>query len=494
MSGDGQALRLERVSTGVEGLDQVLGGGIPAKSITVVSGEPGSGKTVLALQMLFHAARQGKRSLYFTTLSEPSLKLVRHMQGFRFFDPRLLDEKVRIVDLGSRLRAHDPAAALATVVERVEESEPDLVVIDSFKALHDLSREPERERTLTYDFAVQMASWGATTLLVGEYAAADAGQLPEFAIADGIVRLGTAPQDLNRIRELEIQKLRGSAFVPGVHLFEIGGDGISFFPRVSSPAAPAAAEPPPGAQRALLSTGVAQLDALFHGGIPPASSTTVMGGTGTGKTLLGLHFLVEGARRGEPGVLFTLEETPDQLRDIASKFPFGFAGLEEQGLVHLRYAPPIELSTDRFLHEVRREVERLGARRVVIDSLTSLALGAVSERRYRELVYALAKHLRGAGATLVMTLEITELLGTGQLSGHGVSFASDNVVQLRYVELGGRLDRAVSGIKARGVDVNTEVRGMTIGPGGVDVSERAPFKELRGVLTGIPVAAGKPTP
>jgi circadian clock protein KaiC len=142
---------------------------------------------------------------------------------------------------------------------------------------------------------------------------------------------------------------------------------------------------------------------------------------------------------------------------------------------------------------LRREVERLGARRVVVDSLTSLALGAISERRYRELVYALAKHMRAAGVTLVMTLEIAELLGTGQLSGHGVSFASDNVVQLRYVELGGRLDRAVSVIKARGVDVDTEVRGMTIGPHGVEVSESAPFKDLRGVLTGIPVAAGKPT-
>ncbi len=493
MSGEREALRLDRVSTGVAGLDEVLGGGIPASSITVVSGEPGSGKTVLALQMLFHAARRGKRSLYFTTLSEPSLKLVRHMQGFRFFDPRLLDDGVSIVDLGSTLRAHDPATALATVAERVEESEPALVVIDSFKALHDLSEQPLKTRTLTYDLAVQMASWGATTLLLGEYAPADAGRLPEFAIADGIVRLGTAPHELTRVRELEIQKLRGSRYVPGIHLFEIGEDGIAFFPRVAVPATPDA-EPAPGAPRVSLSTGVAQLDGLLRGGLPPASSTTVMGGTGTGKTLLGLHFLVEGARHGEPGVLFTLEETPDQLRDIASKFPFGFAALEQQGLVHLRYTAPIELSTDRFLHEVRREVERVGAKRVVIDSLTSLALGAVSERRFRELVYALAKHLRAAGVTVVMTLEITELLGTGQLSGHGVSFASDNVVQLRYVELGGRLDRVISVIKARGVDVDTELRGMTIGPRGVEVSARAPFTDLRGVLTGVPVAAGRPTP
>jgi circadian clock protein KaiC len=219
MSAEDQVVRLERMSTGVEGLDEIMGGGIPARSITVVSGEPGSGKTVLVLQMLFSAARQGKRSLYFTTLSEPSLKLVRHMQGFRFFDARLLDERVRIVDLGSTLRAHDPESALAMVARRVEESEPDLVVIDSFKALHDLSDRPLRTRTLVYDLAVNMASWGATTLLVGEYTADDVAGLPEFAIADGIVRLGTAPHDLTRIRELEVQKLRGSRFVPGVHLF-----------------------------------------------------------------------------------------------------------------------------------------------------------------------------------------------------------------------------------------------------------------------------------
>jgi circadian clock protein KaiC len=492
MSGEGQAVGFERVSTGVARLDDVLGGGIPARSITLVSGEPGSGKTVLTLQLLFHAARQGKRALYFTTLSEPSLKLIRHMQGFRFFDPRLLDERIRIVDLGSMLRAQTPEAALATVVERVEESEPDLVVIDSFKALHDLADQPLRARTLTYDLAVQMASWGATTLLVGEYAEEDEGGLPEFAIADGIVRLGTARHELGRIRQLEVKKLRGSRFVPGLHPFEIDEAGIAFYPRVCSPPVPAAAAPP-GAPRTPRSTGVAQLDALLRGGLPPASSTTLMGGTGTGKTLIGLHFLVQGARQGEPGVLFTLEETPDQLRDVASKFPFDFAALEQKGLVHLRFVSPIELSTDRFLDEVRREVERLGARRVVVDSLTSLALGAISERRYKELVYALAKHMRAAGATLMMTLEIAELLGTGQLSGHGVSFASDNVIQLRYIELAGRLDRALSVLKARGVDVDTELRGMSIGPRGVEVSERAPFKDLRGVLTGLPIATGTPT-
>lgn len=488
MTDGAPTFRLERLSTGVPALDDVLGGGIPTRSITVLSGEPGSGKTVLALQMIFHAAREGKKALYFTTLSEPSLKLVRHMQGFSFFDPRLLDERVSVIDLGSTLRAHDPAAALALVAERVEKDEPDLVVIDSYKAVHDLCEEPIRTRTLTYDLAVQMASWGATTFLVGEYSRDDQRDLPEFSIADGIVRMGSAPQDLTRIRELEIQKLRGSAYVPGIHFYELDGDGLRFFPRVRAPADAGPERAPASGRRPSVSTGVAELDGLLSGGFPAASATTLLGGTGTGKTLLGLHFIAEGARRGESGIFFSLEESPDQLREIAAAFPLDFAAHEARKLVKLHYTAPIEISTDRFLFEALQEVARTGARRVVLDSLTSLSLGAVSERRYKELVYALGKHLRRLDVTLVATMEIPELLGSGQLSGHGISFACDNVVQLRYVEIGGRLDRAISVIKARGVDVNTEVRGMTIGSRGVEVSASPPYRDMRGVLTGVPTS------
>lgn len=488
MSAEREIRPLARVSTGVAGLDAVLGGGIPAGSITIVAGEPGAGKTVLALQLCFEAARRGSRSIYFSTLSEPSLKLVRHMQGFRFFDADLLDRSVSIADLGGALRARDPRKALDAVVERVEREAPTVVVIDSYKVLNDLSSAPLESRALTYDLAVQMAGWGATTLLVGEYSDEDVRSLPEFAIADGILRLGTAAQDLAKIRELEIRKLRGSSFVGGVHFFELTAAGMTFFPRVSAPE-PAAGGAPPLATD-VVSTGVPQLDALVCGGFPRASTTTLMGGTGTGKTVLGLQFLAEGARCGESGVLLTLEETPDQIRAIAAGFRHGFAEEEQRGRLHIRYTAPIELSTDRFLHLARQEVERLGVRRVVLDSLSSLGLGAISERRYKELVYAFAKHMRALGVTTLLTMEITELLGSGQLSGHGISFASDNLVQLRYVELGGRLERALSVIKARGVPVNTELRALTIGPAGVEVSGHGPFKDLRGVLTGLPVREG----
>lgn len=219
----------------------------------------------------------------------------------------------------------------------------------------------------------------------------------------------------------------------------------------------------------------------------------VEGGTGTGKTLVGLHFLLEGARRGEPGILFTLEETPAQIRAVAKNFGWNLAPLEAQGRLVISYTSPVELSTDRFLNEAQRQIGRVGARHAVLDSLTSMSLGVPSQRRFRELVYALTKHFRAAGVTPLMTMEVAELLGTAQLTGHGVSSTADNLILLRYVEVNGRLERAVSVLKARGTGHVTELRRFRIDGNGAHVGPR--FQDLRGVLTGIPQparVAGRP--
>jgi circadian clock protein KaiC len=478
---------LARLTTGIPALDAALNGGLPVESVSVIAGEPGAGKTVLAMQAMFAAARAGKRCLYFTTLSEPSLKLMRYMRLFDFFDEELVASCIGIHDLGSKLRGDDPEAALQDLGDTVAREEPALVVVDSFKAIHDRIPDAHRGRTFSYDLAVQMAAWGATTVLVGEYTLDELGTCAEFAIADGIIRLSLSRQELAHVRELEIRKLRGSSFVTGVHFFDIDSSGISFYPRVRAPEPDGAAESAPADR---VATGVQGLDELFRGGgIPEASATLVLGGTGTGKTLLGLHFLVEGARRGQPGVLFILEESAAQIRSIGDSFGFDVSGLERRGLIRLHYTSPVELSTDRFLGVAIDLVGGLRARRAVLDSLTSLALGAPTERRYKELVYAFAKHFRRQQVTLLTTMEIPELLGTAQLSGHGISFAADNVVQLRYVEMNARLDRAISVLKARGVSLNTELRPYTIGPRGMEVGTAEQYRGFRGVLTGLPTEA-----
>jgi circadian clock protein KaiC len=482
--------RLECLSTGSAALDLILGGGLPARSVNVIAGEPGAGKTIFALQMLFHHARQGKKCLYLTTLSEPSLKLVTYMQQFSFFEESLVAQnRVVIGDVGSVLRRKGLDETLVEITGRVEHEQPALVVIDSFKALREVSATSPAMRTFVYDLAVHMSAWGAVSLFVGEYTAEEIANLSEFAIADGIIRLSNRRQELRAIREVEVLKLRGANYVTGGHFFEIGDDGLAFFPRVRSPDGPIADPENPDER---VGTGAAGLDEMLGGGLPRASSTVILGGTGTGKTLLGLQFLLEGARNGEPGIHFTLEETANQLRGIARGFGWDLRSHEERGLLTFRYVSPVELSTDAFLDRARQEVEHLGARRAVLDSLTSMALGVPSERRFKELVYAVTKHFRAAGVTLNMNMEIADLLGAAQLSGHGVSFAADNVIQLKYVEVDGSLERGISVLKARGVQHATNVRRLIVGKGRVDVE--AGFSGLRGVLTGLPVAARRVEP
>jgi circadian clock protein KaiC len=485
---------LERLTTGSAAFDHILGGGLPVRSVNVIAGEPGAGKTLFSLQMLFALARQGRKGLYFTTLSEPSLKLVRYMQQFSFFDESLIEKTIVFADLGSAIRGKGATATLHEITSRVEREEPAVVVIDSFKAVRDILGDAAALRTFVYDLAVHTAGWGATSLLVGEYTEEEATSDAEFAIADGIIRFTNSRHELTAVREVEVLKLRGADYVTGGHFYEIGPDGLAFFPRVRTPDSIAAEST--GAGRRMVSvperasTGVAGLDAMLGGGLPRASTTVLQGGTGTGKTLLGLQFLLEGARHGEPGIHFTLEETPNQLRAIAHGLGWDLPALEERGLLTLSYVSPIELSTDRFLDRARQAVEKLGARRAVLDSLTSMGFGVPSERRFKELVYALAKHFHASGVTLAMTMEVADLLGSGQLSGHGLSFAADNVIQLKYVEIEGRLERGLSVLKARGVRHASDVRRLSVEQGGVEVG--SPFEGLRGVLTGLPVPAVDP--
>ena len=420
-----------------------------------------------------------------TTLSEPSLKVIRFMQQLAFFDERLLDSHIALLDIGAIAQTQGIEEALSQVKDRVERDSPDLVAIDSIKALHDFVASEARSRAVLYDLAVSVAGWGVTTLLVGEYVREDFARFPEFAIADGIVHLTNQPYELTSIRQLEVLKLRGTDYVTGRHFFEMSRNGIAFFPRVRVPAI-LSDGPDPVQQR--LTTGVAGLDELLGGGLPARSATFAQGATGAGKTLLGLHFLVAGARRGEPGILFTLEETLEQLRGIAGPSAGTCRSSRARGASRSGYTSPVELSTDRFLHDVREQVETLGVRRLVLDSLTSAALGAPSQRRFQELAYAVTKHLRVAGVTSLMTVEVPELLGSASLGGHGISAAADNIVLMRYLEIEGRLDRAVVVLKARGVSLVSELRRLSIGREGLQVG--GVFTGLRGVLTGLPDATG----
>ncbi len=478
---------LDRVSTGNTELDAILDGGIPAGSVTMIIGDPGSGKTVLALQQLFQAASEGRRCLYVTTLSEPALKIIKYMQLFRFFDGSLLEERILLRDLGDALLTEGADAARAQLQEMIEIEEPELVVIDSFKVFHDLL-EPAEARRFIYELAVSLSAWGATALLLGEYTPNEPLNLPEFAIADGIIRLGSERYGLTSLRELQVLKMRGVGYAAGIHLFEITTDGVRAYPRLR---VPTEAEVASGHAEGRAPFELAALDELLAGGLPRGSTTLIQGGSGTGKTLLGLQFLTAGAEVDEPAIHFGLEEMPAQLRGVAASFGWNVEELESRGLFRFEYTSPVELVPDRFLYRVLQQTEASGAKRVVLDSLGSVRSALASQERFRDLVYAFSQHMRARGVTVLMLTEAPGLLATPQLATQMLSSLADNVILLRYVEEHSALVRAISVLKARGVAHSSELRRFAIGARGPEIG--APFAELRGVLTGAPMPLAEPS-
>lgn len=477
--------KIQRIATGIAGFDSILGGGFPDRSLNIIAGGPGVGKSVLTMQILFHQARRGKKSILFVTISEPAIKFLRYIQQFEFFDGRLFPDKVAFLDLSSQLKVQDLTGCIETIQQEIDNKKPAVIAIDSYRALRDLFDNPASARALIYDLLVNLSVAGVTTFLTGEYDAHETSHMPEFFAADSIIHLSVGQEELRASRRLEVLKLRGSSYAAGVHFFDITSAGFVVYPRVSVPAELEKETRPSGAPR--LSTGVSGLDSLLGGGIPARSTTLMQGATGTGKTVLAMNFLAEGARRGEPGLMFTLEETREQLIESFASRGWPLEEWDRQGLLRIVYVSPIELAGDALLQRVQKLIDQIGARRAVVDSLSGLTLCLASENRSPGLVYALVKTFRSKDVTGILTYEIPQLMGTTSLSGEGFSFIVDNMVILRYVEVESRLVQAVAVLKMRGSGYERFLRELKIDSDSVTVGE--PLRHLRGVLTGVPTSA-----
>lgn len=475
---------MDRIDTGIKSLDWILHGGIPTLSVNIVTGPPGSGKTILTQQIIYNNASPENKVLYLTTLSEPAVKLIRYLQQFEFFDLDKLNSSVIYVDIGEAIRTGGLMPAVETVIEHVKSYAPSIVVIDSFKAIHDMAKSAVEVRQFGYDLCVKLSTWECTSFLIGEYTEEEIEKEPIFAIADGIFNLTNDAQAMQRIREVEILKLRGGAFFSGKHPFTISNEGVEVFPRIKTPSVFPRYEV--SAER--VPTGVLGLDEMFMTGLPKGSATLVAGGAGTGKTLLGLHFITCGVSRGEPGVIVTFQENPSQLYDVAQGFGWDFRQMEKNKLLKVLYSSPVELGVDEHTSKVKQAVNDLNASRVMVDSLMDLEVATPDKVRYKDYIYSLVNFFKSRGVTCFMTNEIAELFGPIRLTSYGVSFIADNVILLRYVEVESAIRRALSVLKMRGSNHDKEVREFKITPKGIQVL--APFKQLSRLLTGVPVTAG----
>ncbi len=233
-----------------------------------------------------------------------------------------------------------------------------------------------------------------------------------------------------------------------------------------------------------VSTGIEGLDAMTDGGFPKNSVTLLAGGSGVGKTLTALHFICEGVRAGEPGVYVTFQETMGHLNSSAKKFGWDLEEMERSNLLKVLYSSPVEMSVDQHTEMIRNVASDIGAKRLVIDSLSDIEIATPDKIRFRDYVYSLVSHFRAQGITSILTTEIPELFGTLQLSSQGISFVSDNVILLRYVEMGSRLTRAISVLKMRGSDHDKHMREFEITSDGVHILEA--FEGVQGLMGGTP--------
>jgi len=433
---------MNRLPTGSAGLDAVLGGGLPAGSLVVIGGPPGSGKTILAQQICFANATSEHRALYFTTWSEPHDKLIRHLESFEFFDEDALGERVEFLHLAELMTSDADGLEAVTneILRQSIESRPSVIVVDSSKALHDVV-DADALRRAVYDLASRVAHSDALLIFVGEYAAEETRSQPEFAVADGILQLENEPCGPIDRRWLRVLKLRGGETSTGQHSVHITGNGFEVFPRLES-AVPR--HVPTQTGRAAF--GDARLDAAIGGGIPRGDSTLLVGPAGVGKTLLGLAFIAGGLAQGESALHISFQETETQVREKAAAAGWDWSAVPDD-LLTIRHIPPVELDLDQVGSQIREELARREVKRVVIDSLAELSFAARDTDRLPGYVWALGGFVRAAGGTSVFTNEIAALGSSSGLAG--LSFLFNNVFFLRYVEVHSEIARALSVLKMR---------------------------------------------
>ena len=456
-----------RIQTGVPNLDEILNGGLPKGSVTVVAGPPGSGKTILTQQICFNNASVNNRVLSCSTLSEPTAKTLRYLQQFSYFDAKKLDGAVQFVDLGVMLRTKGLEASNELIMEHLKKFKPALVVIDSFKVFDDLAKSREELRKFGYEVAVNLMAWETTALILGEYGPTDYETNPLFSIVDGLIVLSQRESLGEHQRFFKAVKMRGTNHSRDEHPFLITSNGIELFaPRLAIKRGPV-----PSGPQARCKTQIAKLDELLGLGIPWGSSLLISGVAGTGKTVLSLEFLYRGAQAGEKGILFSFEETEERLRAAAKGLGWDLDREIERGMIEIVFIPQPDILVEAHLLMMQQRIEAMKARRVVVDSISVFLHKVNDPQLSREKIFHLCSIVQNAQAVGFFVTDIP--YGSHQVSRLGVEeTVVDGVIILSSTEEGQERERYIEVYKLRNTAHLKGRHDLVIGKGGVSIFPR----------------------
>jgi circadian clock protein KaiC len=412
--------------------------------------------------------------------------MLRYQQQFDFFDLKRVGSEVHFLNLSEEALTGDLDGVLTRITEEIDRLHPGVVVVDSFRSLMRAQGQHAPDRELEHfvqQLAMKLTTWEITSFLIGEYSESELRD-PVFTVADGILWLS---QEVNRnsvVRRLQVVKARGMASMPGLHTMRMTGAGVQVFPRT-----PERADDFHATGHDRLSTGIPGLDEMMGGGIPMGDSLVLAGPTGTGKTTFAMKFVAAGLAAGETAVIAIFEEHPDVYLQRAKSVDVDLRQAVKENKLRIIYLRPLDLSVDETLEEIRTAVGALGAKRVVIDSISGfeMALAPTFREDFRESLYRLIGALTGLGVTMYSTVEVVEG-GEGsaglQLTGYQVSFLTDDILSQRYVEIEGELKKALVVVKMRGSAHSREFRTYEITSTGVQLRES--LREYDSIITGMP--------
>ncbi len=470
------AVELPRITAGIPALDVVLHGGIPRYSVVFVGGLPGTGKTILCEQAMWANARSADRVLYLSTLSESMLKMLRFTQQFSFFNADMVGRQVIYGDLGGALVRGGAQAVLDELARLVEEYRPELLVIDSFKALREAVPDPVAFRLFASELMLRLSTWEVTALLIGEYTEEDIREGAEFSIADGIIYLFGTEEGGQQKRQLRVMKMRGTGYFAGDHVFQIGGDGITVYPRMNPQIIGEYAESSERHPSAI--DGVTE---MLGGGMFGATSTLIVGVSGSGKTLTALSFLAAAGRAGKRCLYVSFEESAHQITRNSEAFGWDIDALVKAELLHFVHVSPSELDIDIHAATIKDAATSTGAEMVVIDSISGFEAISEDTRKYQSYLWAINDHFKRTGVSLIMTAESGGFFETGEFVPKHISLFVDTIILLRATELDGKATHIISVPKMRGSPHDRFARLFNLEAGDIGVGDVVQLNSRHGI-------------
>lgn len=435
---------LERLQTGIAGLDAVLCGGLISGSVYLIDGPPGAGKSILANQICFNRAARGGRAVYVTLLAESHHRLLRNLHGMGFLDPEEVGDAVFFESGFDTLKEEGLEGVIHFLRRNSKANRASLIVVDGVFALAERSDSAAEFREFLNDLGALADLTGCTILLLTNSDRSSGN--PEYTMVDGWIELDLVDDGERALRLLRVKKFRGSNFIAGLHEARIDDNGLRVFPRLEALESEAPA-PIPAAGR--VASGIRSLDEMIGGGVPTGSTTLLVGPTGVGKTSVGLEFICASSA-AEPGLLFGFYEQGERLARRARALGHDLEALIDRGVVEVHWQAPTERILDELAVKLLEAVAARGVKRLFVDGVDALQQAAVNPARLGRFLTALTNRLRAAGVTALFSLEVPELTGAeGNIRLATVSALAENILLLRYVERDYQLRRALSVIKLR---------------------------------------------